>query len=98
MRDLWQPSCKSVLWLLAAKKWNMYIDTVAIKIEIPFFHASFLANVYLILDAFFPCVYFCLGYSSYFHFFLLFETRYSVSTSSIYFKMCNFFELTNFSV
>lgn len=32
----------------------MYIDTVAIKIEIPFFHASFLANDYLIRDAFFP--------------------------------------------
>jgi len=75
----------------------MYIDTVVIKIEIPFCHASFLANDYLILDAFFPCRYFCLDCRSYFcFFFLFFETHYSFSTDSVYFKMCNLSELTHF--
>lgn len=66
MGDMQQSSFMSVLTLLVyfstAKLWRniLCIDTVVIKIEIPFFHASFLANDYLI-HAFSSPTYFCIG-------------------------------------
>lgn len=56
------------------------------------------ASNYLTLDAVFTLSVFVLVIARISILFLLFEIHCSSSTSSIYLKMCNFSELTNFLV